>query len=103
MVRVIIEHKAKDTEKLAKVIGRVTTEAMKQHGYITGEFRVNTEDPTNVLVMSTWDKIEDWKAWDNSEAKTRIKPQIDNLLVEPYTVRTFDYCLVKENRVWSIF
>ena len=103
MLRVLIDHKAKDAIKLNSVIQQVTNEAMKQRGYITGEVRVSTEDPNNVLVMSTWDKLENWKAWDNSEAKKKIKPQIDNLLVEPYTVRTFDYRLVKENRVWSIF
>lgn len=101
MVRVILEHKAKDTEKLVDVIREVRNEAMKQRGYITGETLVNIEDPSTVLVISTWEKLEDWNAWDTSETRVKMKKRINELLVEPYTVHTYNYYLVKEKRVWS--
>ena len=101
MVRVILEHKAKDTEKLVDVIREVRNEAMKQRGYITGETLVNIEDPSTVLVISTWEKLEDWNAWDTSETRVKMKKRINELLVEPYTVRMYNYYLVKEKRVWS--
>ena len=103
MVRVILEHKAKDTEKLIEVIREVRNEAMKQQGYITGETLVNTEDPTNVLVISTWDSLNDWRIWDSSEVRVQLKARINKLLTEPYTTRTFHYYLINHKGVRTIF
>jgi heme-degrading monooxygenase HmoA len=101
MVRVIIYHKAKDTEKLMAVIRDVRNEAMKQKGYITGETLVHTEDPSKVIVITTWQSTEDWKAWDTSEKRLKLKEKIDALLEEPYEIRTYQHYLVREDRVWS--
>ena len=101
MVRVIIEHKAKDPDKLMTVIRDVRNEAMKQRGYITGETLVSTEDPTNVIVITTWQSPEDWNAWDTSEKRIKLNERINELLEEPYKVRTYRHYLVREDRVWS--
>ena len=101
MVRVIIDHKAKDPEKLKAVIRDVRNEAMKQRGYITGETLVSTEDPSNVIVITTWQSPEDWKAWDTSEKRVKLNERINALLVEPYTIHTYRHYLVREDRVWS--
>jgi len=103
MVRVIIEHKARDAERVIDIIRELRNEAMKQPGYITGETLVNTEDTSNVLVISTWQNLEDWEAWDTSETRLKITEPIKQLLVEPYTVRTYRYYLIRQNRVWSTF
>ena len=106
MVRVIIEHQAKDAkdvERLINLIRELRNEAMKRSGYITGETLVNTEDTCNVLVISTWQNVEDWQTWDTSETRVKITQGINPLLAKPYTVRTYRYQLVPENRVWSTF
>ena len=103
MVRVIVQHRAKDAEKLIDVIRELRNEAMKQPGYITGETLVNTEDPSNVMVISTWQSAEDWKAWDTSETRVKITKRVNELLVEPYTVDIYRYYLLRQNRVWSTF
>ena len=103
MVRVLVQHRAKDTEKLIDAIRDLRNEAMKQPGYITGETLVNIEDTSNVLVISTWQRAEDWKAWDTSETRVKITKRVNKLLVEPYTVHIYQYYLVRQNRVWSTF
>ncbi len=102
MVRIIIEHKTKDVDGLITLLWRLRTEAMKQRGYITGETLVNIEDLTNVLVISTWEKVEDWDAWNTSEPRTTLTKPINDILLEPYKVRKFHYYLAKEKRVWSL-
>lgn len=101
MVRVIVEHRAKDTEKLIGVIHELRNVAMKQPGYITGETLVNSEDISNVLVISTWQSIEDWKAWDKSAVRLKITEHVNELLLEPYTVKIYRYHMVRQDRVWS--
>jgi heme oxygenase (mycobilin-producing) len=103
MIRVIIEHKTNNIEKLVAALLITRNEAMKQRGYITGETLVNTDDPSNILVISTWETLDYWKVWDTSETRTAMKVNINNLLTEPYTVRTFEYYFIKDKRVFSSF
>lgn len=106
MVRVVIEHKVKDValvEKFIDVIREVRNEAMKQKGFITGETLVNIDDPRNVLVLSTWESADDWNGWDTCDIRLKLKPQINELLSEPYSVRKFHYYLVQQKRVRTIF
>ena len=101
MVRVIIEHQAKDVEGVIAGILELRNEAMKRQGYITGETLVNTEDSSNVLVISTWQNLNAWQEWDTSEIRVKITQKINPLLVKPYEVRTYSYYKVRQDRVWS--
>ncbi|MFC1845794.1 antibiotic biosynthesis monooxygenase family protein [Chloroflexota bacterium] len=101
MLRTILIHKAKDPGKLMPFIIEDRNEAMKQKGYITGETLVDTEDPSKVIVMTTWQSPEDRKAWDTSEKRLKLKEKIDELLEEPYQVSTYQHYLVRNGRVWS--
>ena len=105
MIRVIIERRLKEgkREDLIPLLMKLRTEAIHHPGYITGETLVNTEDTCNILVISTWQSLENWKAWDTSETRDKITQRINPLLAEPYTVRTYNYSLVREKRVWSTF
>ena len=105
MVRVIVEHFLKsgeDAEKLVAVIYQLRAEAMKRPGYITGEAIINSEDPANVLVISTWNKEEQWRAWDKSELRISITKQMLPLLREPYKISIYNFALVKAGRVSSL-
>ncbi len=106
MVRVIIEHQVKevkDVESVITAMRELRNEAMKRSGYITGETLVNTEDGCNVLVISTWHRLENWQEWDTSETRLKITAGINPLLVESYKVRVYQYHLTREKRVWSTF
>ena len=76
-------------------------DAMKQPGYITGETLVDTEDPCNVLVISTWHTVEQLNAWNRSETFAKATKRIDPLLAEPHTQRVYGYYMVREGKVWS--
>ena len=94
MVRIIIEHKTKDVDGLINALWRLRTEAMKQRGYITGETLVNIEDPSSVLVISTWEKAEDWDTWNISETRAKLTKPINEILLEPYKVRKFSSTII---------
>lgn len=105
MVRVVIEHKIKSPEYVDKaiyLIREIRKEAMKQHGFITGETLTNVDDPTNMLVISTWVSRDAWDVWDKSERRVELNPLINELLAEPYSVRIFEYYMVQRGRVESI-
>jgi heme-degrading monooxygenase HmoA len=105
MVRVVIEHKIKGPEYLDKaieVIREIRNEAMKEHGFITGETLTKVDDRTNMLVISNWETREAWDAWDKSERRVKLNPKINELLSEPYTVNIYEYYMIQRKRVMSI-
>jgi heme-degrading monooxygenase HmoA len=106
MVRVIVQHQTRskeDSDKLIDVIHELRMEAMKQPGYITGETLINSEDSRNVLVISTWNKEEQWKTWDTSEKRISLTEPVKPLLGKPYTVTIYNFAAIKAGRVMSIF
>jgi heme oxygenase (mycobilin-producing) len=106
MIRVVVSHHTKtieDSDRLIELIHDLRMEAMKQPGYITGETLTNSEDPCDVVVISTWNKEEQWKAWDTSEKRLALTTPVRPLLKIPYTVAIFNFAVVKTGRVMSIF
>jgi len=106
MIKLMLEYQAKDeksAEQIIEAIWGIRNDAMQQPGYITGETLVNTDDPCNVLVISSWHSLEQWRAWHESEEQVKFAQRLDRLLAKPYTARTYNYSLKREHRVWSTF
>jgi len=103
IVRVLIDHHAKpgEADRVVQAITDLRKEAMKQPGNITGETLINVEDPSNVLVISTWRNVKDWQAWDTSPLRIELTKKQNALLEKPYTVKMYHYKMLKEHRVWS--
>jgi heme-degrading monooxygenase HmoA len=81
-VKIILKRKvAKDKEaRLLPLLIEMRALAMSQPGYISGETLRNTEEPEDVLVISTWQSAESWKAWFSSSQRAAIQEKIDALL-----------------------
>lgn len=90
MIRVMIERHAKAGEDLSTLLVELRVAAITHYpGYVGGETLVNTEDSSNIIVISTWRNIEDWKRWATSETRAKLYQQIEPLLKEKPKVRTF--------------
>ena len=98
MIKVIIERHAKNGERPLPLLRELRAAAMHQPGYISGETLVNTEDSSNIVVISTWQNLKDWKAWEASEARAKIDRQMESLLVEKPKVITYRYLSYKNTR-----
>ncbi len=91
MIRVMIERKAKAAEDLSSLLVELRVAAITHFpGYIGGETLVNTEDPANIMVLSTWRSAEDWERWANSETRLKLYERIEPLLKEKPSVRVFE-------------
>ena len=90
MIKVIIERQLKPGEELYSLLRELRATAMHQPGYVTGETLVSTEDRSNILVISTWQSLEQWKAWETSEIRDRLYLQIEPLLKEKLRIRTYE-------------
>ena len=68
-VKVFIKRPIKEGEddQAFSLLKKLRTIAMDHQGYISGETLVNVENPQELMVISTWQSLEDWERWRESE------------------------------------
>ena len=98
MIRVIVERHLKEGKRgdLLPLLRELRTAAMHQPGYITGQTLAKTEDKSIVAVISSWRSLEDWKAWESSEPRTRLYKLIKPLLEEEPKVTVYEVMATEE-------
>ena len=92
-VQVIIRRTFNDDEKarkLAPCIVQLRSLASVQPGYISGETLRCLDCTGEYLVISTWNTMEDWNNWLNSEERKKIQSQVDALLGETTEYRIYE-------------
>jgi heme-degrading monooxygenase HmoA len=82
--------KAKEVE-LEPLLMQLRALAINQSGYIKGETLRNIRHPSEYLVISTWESMEDWDAWFSSDQRTEISERIDDLLQQETVYDFYHY------------
>ena len=91
MIRIMIDRKARVGEDLSALLVELRGAAITHFpGSVGGETLVNTEDRSNIVVLSTWRSTDDWERWSNSETRTKLYERIEPLLQEKPKVRIFE-------------
>lgn len=81
-VKIIIKRKVPKGKEgqLLPLLLELRSKATTQPGYISGETLRNVNDPEDYVVISTWQSVESWKAWEASKGRREIQNKIDSLL-----------------------
>ena len=92
-IRVIITRKVATGKQkdLFPLLMELRLKAMNQKGYISGETLKGISDPDEFMVISTWNSLEDWNAWDNNPARKEIQAKIDVVLKEKTIAKAYLY------------
>jgi heme-degrading monooxygenase HmoA len=90
MVRILIERQLKKGENIGRLLLELRKEAMVRKGYVSSETLVSTENSSIILVVSNWQRLEDWQAFEKSEERKKINRTINLLLSKKPTIRTFE-------------
>jgi heme-degrading monooxygenase HmoA len=92
-VKILIKRRVPKTKeaKLLPLFLDLRSKATTQPGYISGETLRNVSDPEDYVVISTWQSVEAWKAWEASKGRTEIQSKIDSLLGEKTTYGVYFY------------
>jgi heme-degrading monooxygenase HmoA len=72
----------KDKQILA-LLNEIRTKAMNQPGYISGETLSKKDYPHNMAVIATWQSMDDWLNWKNSEERKRYDAMIEIYQTRP--------------------
>ena len=82
-VKIVIKRKFKNGNMrvASRLLINNRSEAMKQSGYISSENWRSLDDTNQVVVVSMWDNMEDWKTWKNSEIRLANETEFKDYLV----------------------
>ena len=85
MIKVMIkrhinEGKAKEVFTLLK---EQRFKAMNRRGHLKGETLMSYQNPSCLLVVSSWQSMENWIAWKESEERTANEAKLQELLESP--------------------
>jgi heme-degrading monooxygenase HmoA len=98
MIRVVIQRHLKEGKKgdLLPLLRALRTAAMSYSGYIHGESLAGADDPSVISVLSTWNSMEEWKAWEKSGQRVKLYEKIEPLLVEKPRVSVYQVMATEE-------
>jgi len=91
-VKVLIKRyfKEESTADARGLINEFRKNAMNQAGYISGETWVNHYDPRSMTVLSTWQTVEDWIRWQESDERDANEARLRSLQAAPATFEIYD-------------
>ena len=95
-VKVFIKRNIKKgkTQEAVELLKEVRSYALKQPGYISGETLINHYDPCKITVVSTWQTIDDWIRWEESDERSANENQLEALQEGPTDFEIYDLGLV---------
>lgn len=68
MIKGVVGYKVKSYKNLEPILMKLRSHAMQYPGFVSAESLVSEVDSSVVVMMSTWETIENWSMW----AKSRI-------------------------------
>jgi len=82
-VKILIKRKIKDgnMHAAARLLINNRKGAMAQPGYISSETMRSLDDPTQVVVVSMWQRQEDWERWKSSDTRKSSESEFKDYIV----------------------
>ena len=90
MIKVIVERQLKSWEDIGRLLFDLHMKAVQQKGHISYETLIDPHDNRQVVVISNWETLEDWKSWQSSKKRAEIASKIDHLLAEKERIKIYD-------------
>jgi heme-degrading monooxygenase HmoA len=84
-IRVIIQRVIDQGQeaRVQQILTQLRSKATQVKGYISGETLRDISNPQKYLVISTWNSLEDWKAWEKNPERKQLREQLNEALRTP--------------------
>ncbi len=92
-VKVLMTRKApeKKNQELTNLLKELRGLVIHQPGYISGETFRRVDEPGEILVIATWQTVDDYMKWVFSKERAEIQDKIDDLTVSPTEYKVYRY------------
>ena len=88
--------KEENMDAALSLLNQFRLAAMEQSGYISGETLVNHYDRRSVTVVSTWNSVEDWIRWQESDKRAHNEARLEEMLEQATKYEIYDVGLLSE-------
>ena len=84
-VKILIKRKFKNanSKNVSEVIYAFRQNAIREKGYISSESLYGCDDPNLIIVLSMWQKKEDWDKYMNSPVRKKTEEKYAELFERP--------------------
>lgn len=89
MIKVINGYKLKQGADLQPLLLKLREHAMSYLGYVGAENLVSDKDPSIVAIITTWESVEHWRAWQDSKMRGEMMKEAGPLLEEKLRVSVY--------------
>ena len=85
IAKIIIKRRFVDENRpqILSLLNKIRTIAMDQAGYISGETLMQKDFPENMAIIATWQNMESWLAWKNSEERKTYEAMLEIYQTRP--------------------
>ena len=92
-VRVIIERKIKAgrESEVMNVLRQLRTLTSRRRGFVSGDTMRSKSDPTVLMAISNWQRLEDWEAWRDSPERKESCREMEQFLLRPEKHNVLDF------------
>lgn len=79
IAKILIKRKFKEgnTAQIVTILNDIRALAMTRPGYQSGETLIKKGAPNFMTVISTWNSMEEWTAWKNSQERKNFEAMLE--------------------------
>jgi len=90
MIKVIMGYRVKGGADIKPLLLKLRMDAMQYPGFVGAENLTHRKDSSIILVISTWDRTENWVAWEKSKVMAELLKEIEPLVEDQTRVEIYD-------------
>ena len=80
MVKGIIGYQVLSYQDVEPIFMQLRLHALQYPGFVNSEDLLGEKDSSVVVTISTWDRTEDWKEWENSKIRQQLYHEAEDIL-----------------------
>ena len=91
IAKIIIRRRFQDgnTRKIFQLLNQIRLQILNQPGYMSGETLIQSEHPNRLVVISTWQTLNDWHNWKECETRQTIEAELEKYQEGPAEYEEF--------------
>jgi antibiotic biosynthesis monooxygenase (ABM) superfamily enzyme len=90
MIKVINGYRVKPDADIRPLLLKLRMDAMQYPGFVGAENMVSRKDSSIILVISTWERPENWIAWEKSKLREDLLKELEPMVDDKMRVELYD-------------
>ena len=83
------QFKSGKEKEILDLLNKLRSIAMQQPGYVSGLTMSAPDDPNNMMVISTWQSLEEWLAWKANPERNSLEAMLEIYQHKPTDYQEF--------------